>query len=495
MHFPDNIEKMKLYFVGIKGTGMAALAEICSFRGAKVTGSDVAEKFYTDEVLKNLGITPLVFDKNNITDDIDLVIYSAAYGVDTHPELIEAKKRGIPLKLYAQALGNISQSSYSCAIAGVHGKTSTTGITGTLVKAFDLPAQVLAGSIISSFTDSHDVSSCTLNLGEEFFIAETCEYKRHFMCFSPKKIILTSVESDHQDYFPTFKDIQKAFIDFAELLPKDGEIFYCADDTGASDTIALIKKANTDITCIPYGKTATGDYKISMCEVKDGKQFFSISLFEKDFPEGFYLQVPGEHNVLNAVAAAALVLSICNQTKKETTLEEAYRNLHIGFASFKGSKRRAEVIGSVITNKKTLLVMDDYAHHPTALKTTIKGLRKFYPDYYIIADFMSHTYSRTHALLEDFASSFDDADEVIMHKIYASAREQYNGTVTGKKLFEHTEKYHSNVKYFEDFSETSDYIVDRVNSTNKNVLFVTLGAGDNWQIGKDVLKKVENNND
>lgn len=495
MHFPDNIEKMKLYFVGIKGTGMAALAEICTFRGAKVTGSDVEEKFYTDEVLKNLGITPLVFDKNNITDDIDLVIHSAAYGVDSHPELIEAKKRGIPLKLYAQALGDISQSSYSCAIAGVHGKTSTTGITGTLVKAFDLPAQVLAGSIISSFTDSHDVSSCTLNLGEEFFIAETCEYKRHFMCFAPKKIILTSVESDHQDYFPTFEDIQKAFIDFAALLPEDGEIFYCADDEGARNTIELIKKANTDITCISYGKNATGDYKITMGEVKEGKQFFNIALFEKEFPEGFYLHVPGEHNVLNAVASGALVLSLCDQNNKQLTLKEKYNKLHLGFASFKGSKRRAEIIGSVTKDSKTVLIMDDYAHHPTALKTTLKGLRKFYPNYYIIADFMSHTYTRTHALLEEFADSFADADEVLMHKIYASAREQYNGTVTGRSLFEHTTKNHSNVKYFEEFTETTDYLLNSILHSKKNVLFVTLGAGDNWQIGKDLLKKLESTND
>ena len=494
MHFPDNIEKMKLFFVGIKGTGMAALAEICTFRGANVTGSDVEDKFYTDEVLKTLGITPVVFNKDNITDDIDLVIHSAAYSVDSHPELIEAKKRGIPLKLYAQALGDISQASHSCAISGVHGKTSTTGIAGTLVKAFDLPAQVLAGSVISSFSNSSDVASCTLNLGEKFFIAETCEYKRHFMCFSPKKIILTSVELDHQDYFPTFEDIQRAFIDFADLLPEEGELFYCADDKGACDTVELIKKLDNAITCIPYGKNAEGNYKITIGEVKDGKQFFNIALFEKEFPEGFYLQVPGEHNVLNAVAAGALVLSLCD-TITGLSLKEKYIKLRIGFSEFKGSKRRAEIIANKKIDNKNLLVMDDYAHHPTALKTTLHGFRKFYPDYYIIADFMSHTYTRTHALLEEFADSFADADEVILHKIYGSAREQYNGTVTGRSLYEHTIKNHSNVNYIEDFDETSDYILERIKKIEKNILFVTLGAGDNWQVGKLVLKNLETNND
>ncbi len=490
MHFPNNIENMKLFFVGIKGTGMAALAEICTYRGAIIDGSDVEDKFYTDDVLKTLGITPKLFNTQNITKNIDLIIYSAAYNIETHEELIQAKKLGIPLMLYTEALGKISESTYSCAIAGVHGKTSTTGITGTLVKALNLPSQVLAGSIISSFGDSTlEQGSCTLNQGKDFFIAETCEYKRHFMSFQAKKIIMTSVESDHQDYFPTFEDIQRAFIDFALLLPKGGELIYCADDKGARDTATIIKEKRSDIVLTPYGLTATGDYKITLGEVKNGKQFFNLECF-KDFIDGFYLTVPGKHNVLNSAASCALVMSLLKESQTSLLKNEIYEKLKEGFANFRGSRRRAEIIDSIAYKGKNVLIMDDYAHHPTALKTTIQGLKDFYKDYHIIVDFMSHTYSRTASLLDGFASSFDAADEVILHDIYASAREQFDGNIDGMVLAEKTQTYHSTVQYFKNVEEALPHLMHRISQIKKDVLFVTMGAGDNWKLGKLLQKEL-----
>ncbi len=491
MLFPNDIENMKLFFVGIKGTGMAALAEICTYRGAIVEGSDVEDRFYTDDVLESLHITPKLFSAQNIHKDINLVIYSAAYNVDTHEELLQAKKLGIPIMLYTEALGKISESTYSCAIAGVHGKTSTTGITGTLVKALNLPSQVLAGSIISSFGDSSLAQgSCTLNQGKDFFIAETCEYKRHFMSFYPKKIIMTSVESDHQDYFPTFEDIQRAFIDFALLLPKDGELIYCADDSGAKDTARIIKEKRSDIVLVPYGITAVGDYRVILGDIEDGKQFFNFACFEKDFPEGFYLTVPGTHNVLNSASGCALVVSLLQEAKSTLSKKEIYEKLKEGFASFRGSRRRAEIIDKVSVGEKDVLIMDDYAHHPTALKTTIKGLKDFYKDYHIIVDFMSHTYSRTSSLLNDFASSFESADEVILHDIYASAREKFDGKFDGSVLADATSDYHSSVKYFAKIEDAFPYVLHRISQIKKDILFVTMGAGDNWKLGKLLQKEL-----
>ena len=151
--FPKNLKDFRIHFVGIKGTGMAALVEICVSRGAIVTGTDVPDHFYTDEILKNLNITPYTeFKKENITNQIQLVVYSSAYKLNENPELVEAQEKNIPCMLYSQALGNISSMTYSCGIAGVHGKTTTTGISGTLIKSLNLPAQVLAGSVIKSFT-------------------------------------------------------------------------------------------------------------------------------------------------------------------------------------------------------------------------------------------------------------------------------------------------------------------------------------------------------
>lgn len=497
--FPSDIQGKHLHFTGIKGTGMAALAEICTYRGARITGSDVAEHFYTDDVLAALDILPQLFDTSNITADIDLLIYSAAYKLDSHPELLAAKELNIPIILYTEALGAISASSYSCGIAGVHGKTSTTGIAGTLVKSLNLPVQVLAGSIIPSFGLSDN--SCTLNLGKEFFIAETCEYKRHFMSFHPQKIILTSVESDHQDYFPDYKSIRDAFVDYGLLLPQNGELIYCADDKGACETANIIKAQRSDIILVPYGTKATGDYHVIFGDIINGKQHFNLDLFEKDFPSGFYLQIPGKHNVLNAAAACAMVISLWKktQTSEQKSIDkktQLFSKLKNGLISFAGSRRRCEIIGHV---KKTynngdtgidLLIIDDYGHHPTAVKTTLEGLRSFYPDHYLITDFMPHTYSRTVSLLDDFALSFAATDEVILHKIYASAREIYDGTINGYSLFEKTKEHHSFVHYFEEVQDALPYLCERVKEINKKVLFITMGAGDNWKLGKLLFENI-----
>ena len=255
---PENLENYKIHFVGIKGTGMTALVEICHARKAIISGSDVEDRFYTDEILEKMGIYAKPFSKDNIDSSINLVVYSAAYKLDINPDLIKATELGIPCFLYTEALGAISKSSFSCGVCGVHGKTTTTGITGTLIDALEIPAQVLVGSGISSFG-----GSCTLTKGHKYFVAETCEYQRHFMDFHPRKIILTSVELDHQDYFADYKDIQSAFLDYINLLPQNGVLVYCADDQGANETAEIAFQKRPDLRLIPYGVTASGDYKVT----------------------------------------------------------------------------------------------------------------------------------------------------------------------------------------------------------------------------------------
>ena len=289
---PQDFRGVHIHFVGIKGTGMAALVEILFHKGAIITGSDVSERFYTDEVLEKLGLKALPFGAENITDDVDYVIYSSAYKLDKNPDLMEAVRRGIPCLLYTQALGAYSQRAYSCGVCGVHGKTSTTGLVGTILKEIDLPSQVLAGSVINSFGGTCTYTSPLLSHGtlstqgglsapdtlaphgdslpfqgnslsshgltgeSSIFVAETCEYQRHFMSFCPQKIILTSVEPDHEDYYPTYEDIRAAFIDYICKLPQGGEVIYCADDKGACDTIEHVRQKRPDIVLIPYGEKA-----------------------------------------------------------------------------------------------------------------------------------------------------------------------------------------------------------------------------------------------
>ena len=200
---PQDFSGIHFHFVGIKGTGMVALVEILHARGAVITGSDVSERFYTDEVLEQLSIKALPFSENNITDSVQYVIYSSAYSPEKNPDLIAACSKKIPMMLYTEALGAISGTAYSAGICGVHGKTTTTGLTGTILRELDLPVQVLAGSIISSFGNSCTMTKNmsrsveTVSSRQNYFVAETCEYQRHFMAFFPKKIILTSVESMH----------------------------------------------------------------------------------------------------------------------------------------------------------------------------------------------------------------------------------------------------------------------------------------------------------
>lgn len=486
---PADLQGLHIHFVGIKGTGMAALTEILCQRGARITGSDVADVFYTDQVLAACGITASRFDAANITADLLCVIHSSAYNEATNCELQEARRRGIPCLLYSQALGQLSAHAYSCGIAGVHGKTTTTGLTGTILRHLDLPVQVLAGSLISSFGGVGE-GSCTLSLGQDFFVAETCEYQRHFMDFHPRKIILTSVESDHQDYFPTYEDILSAFVDYGCLLPEGGQLIYCADDAGAVEAASLVAARRPDVELLPYGEAAQGDYKLTFGPVEEGRQCFYLAGFGN---HPFFLQVPGRHLVLNAAAAIALSVELLREAGRglgtgDVALAE---NLSQGLAAFRGGKRRSELVG----RRDKLVILDDYGHHPTAIKTTLEGYRSFYPGYKLVVDFMSHTYTRTAALLEEFAASFGVAHQVVLHKIYGSAREDASSSgVDGTTLYQATCRHHDNVRYYEEFMDAADDLERELAQGDerfpRGVVFVTMGAGDNWKLGRELWRRL-----
>ena len=524
---PSDFRGVHIHFVGIKGTGMAALVEILFHKGAVITGSDVTERFYTDEVLENLGLKALPFSAANITEKVQYVIYSSAYKLDKNPDLIEATRRGIPCLLYTQALGAYSERAYSCGVCGVHGKTSTTGLVGTILKEIDLPSQVLAGSVINSFggTCTYTSPNCAAGTGEQsIFVAETCEYQRHFMSFCPKKIILTSVEPDHEDYYPTYEDIRQAFIDYICKLPEGGEVIYCADDKGACDTVSLVRQKRPDIVMIPYGVNAENadiagaenassggagnfakcDFTVNFGKVENERNNFSLGFFTKAGKGEFSLSMPGRHEVLDAAAAVALVCRLLVTFGKNPL--DYYENIKRGLLNFSGGKRRSEIVGRFKNkNGADVIVLDDYGHHPTAVKTTLEGYRDFYKGRKIIIDFMSHTYSRTQALLPEFSKCFDSADFLILNKIYSSAREKPEDfKITGKTLYEETKNHWKNsgkdencIVYYEQAESALDFVnnllnPDAENNDNKNFpdgyLFITMGAGDNWKLGKAILE-------
>ena len=514
LSLPENLNGVHIHFVGIKGTGMAALVEILYHKGAVITGSDVSEKFYTDEVLQKIGIVPKLFSSENITDDIQYVIYSSAYKLDKNPDLIQAIKKDIPCLLYTQALGSYSSRSYSCGICGVHGKTSTAGLVGTILKEIDLPSQVLAGSVINSFGGTCTYTSPLISAENSFgksergnengglknetpskpiFVAETCEYQRHFMSFCPQKIILTSVESDHEDYYPTYEDIRKAFVEYICKLPQGGELVYCADDKGACDTVGIVREMRSDIKLIPYGENAKSDFSVKFGEVKNEKNSFYLKLFE-DKGE-FSLSMPGKHEVLDAAAAVALVCRLLATYGKNPA--DYYNQIKNGLIKFTGGKRRSEKVGEFKNhNGDDVIVIDDYGHHPTAVRETLEGFKSFYSGRKLIVDFMSHTYSRTQALLNEFSQSFSSADELILHKIYSSARENPSDfEITGRTLFESVlNNGQKNVFYFEEVLDAEDFAKSELEKPLEKefpngYLFVTMGAGDNWKLGRKILEK------
>ncbi|MGM0674970.1 MAG: Mur ligase domain-containing protein, partial [Spirochaetota bacterium] len=257
--FPSQLKDLPVFMVGVKGSGMAALAEVLVRAGAQVSGSDTSEVFYTDAILERLRVPVHVgFDAQALPTGVEVVIHSAAYDPETTPQLSAARDRGIPTVTYTEALGALSRGRLALGVSGVHGKTTTTAMIGALVKHLHLSGTVLVGSAAADFDGMSTYSG-----GQDFFVAETCEYRRHFLDFHPDIIIVTSVEPDHLDYYRDYKDILGAFVSYAQKLPDGGELIYCADDEGACEVARAAANERPDLLRIPYGLAAEGPFGIT----------------------------------------------------------------------------------------------------------------------------------------------------------------------------------------------------------------------------------------
>ncbi|KMK77810.1 UDP-N-acetylmuramate--L-alanine ligase [Alkalihalobacillus pseudalcaliphilus] len=372
------------HFIGIKGSGMSALAQILHDMNQQVQGSDVEKNFFTQVPLEKKGIPLLPFNPENIQGGQTLIA-SAAYGQD-HPEIKKAHELGMDVKPYPKFLGDFISNFTSIAVTGSHGKTSTTGLLSHVLGASKPTSYLIGDGTGKGKEDS------------EYFVFEACEYRRHFLNYKPDYCIMTNIDFDHPDYFKNVEDVFTAFQEMAMQVNK--AIVACGDDR-------YLQEMHANVPVVFYGFNSDNDFQARNLERTDvGMQF---DVYVRNNLYGTFI-VPGfgEHNVLNALA----VIAICHYENISADVVEPH------LKTFAGVKRRftEKVIGQQI-------LIDDYAHHPTEIAATIQATKNKYPDKQVIAVFQPHTFTRTKTFLTEFAESLSKADQVYLCDIFGSARE------------------------------------------------------------------------
>lgn len=446
---------MRIHFVGVKGTGMSALAQISTkMENADITGSDVSESFFTDILLEKAGITVLPFSSENISG-VDLVVASAAYGKD-HPEITAAISHNIPVLSYPEYLGRLMSKRRGVNISGTHGKTTTTALVGSILLDAGLDPTIVVGSNVPSLG-----SNAYAGTGE-FFVAESCEYRRHFLNYNPEYLAILNMELDHPDYFRDLDDVINAFQELANKVPSHGRIIICGDD-------ANWQRISSNAPVITYGLQKHNHYRAENISFDQGNTTFEL-MYKGERLGNFQLAVTGRHNVLNSLAAIAL----------SRELGAGLESIRKTLSQFRGTKRRFEKLGEY----NGALIMDDYAHHPTEVNATLEGARLAFPQRRIIAVFQPHTFTRTQKLLDDFAKSFSFADEVVVANIFSSAREKEGSGVNSETLANKLRSNGVNAVFMPSFQDIKSYLSEHL---TKDHLVLTMGAGDIYKVGLDLV--------
>ncbi len=452
---------VRIHFIGIGGISMSGLAEILLDRNFTVSGSDKSRSAQTARLEKKGALIFYGQKADNIPKNCDVVVYTAAIKPD-NPELSEAISRGVPLLTRAELLGELMENyPKSIAVAGTHGKTTTTSMLAHILLAAGADPTVSVGGILPAIGGNIRVGSSPV------FLTEACEYTNSFLSLRPLLGIILNIENDHLDFFEDIESIRSSFKRFANLIKEDGALIINSDIDDVpyfTDglkrrvvTFSLDGKADIYASGISYDEFALPSF--SICE--NGSELTRVAL-----------KAPGEHNVLNALAAAAAARALCIDA------------LHIqkGLMSFNGTERRFQFKGKV--NGATII--DDYAHHPTEITSTLNAARLF-PHKRLICVFQPHTYSRTAAFLDGFAEALSVADEVILAEIY-SAREDNTYGVSSADITERIQSLGTPCSYFATFKEIEDALLPRLKEDD---ILITMGAGDVNLVGEHLLEEVE----
>lgn len=452
-------EPIHVHFIGIGGISMSGLAEILLEEGFTISGSDAKQSALTDSLAQK-GATIYIGQKaSNLSIRPALVVYTAAIREDNE-EFKAAVDAGIPMLSRAELLGQIMDNyEKSIAVAGTHGKTTTTSMISQILLVAKADPTISVGGILEAIGGNIRVG------GSEVFITEACEYTNSFLHFHPKYSIITSVEAEHLDFFKDIDDIRRSFHEFAGNTAHDGVLII-------NGQIAALDQITNNLSCsvTTYGLCENDDFYAKNITYND-HACGTYTLMHKTEDLGTVsLSVPGKHNVSNSLAAIALCLNLglpLDVIKK-------------GLLQFGGTKRRFEYKGT----KNGITVIDDYAHHPTEVAATLTAARN-YPHGRIICVFQPHTYSRTKAFLSDFARVLSMADIVVLADIYA-AREKNTIGISYKDLLAELQKNGQESYYFPSFDEIEKFLSEKCIN---NDLLITMGAGDVYLIGEHLLQQ------
>lgn len=456
-----SLESIKnVHFVGIGGISMSGLAHILLNSGYTVTGSDINDSSIITK-LKEKGARIFMSHDSKNVEGAELIVYTTAVKQD-NCEIVRAKELGIPIVDRAEFLGMIMKKySYGIAIAGSHGKTTVTSMVSIIFKNADKDPTALIGGEIEAIGGNVRVGN------SKYFITEACEYFENFLKFSPFVAAILNVERDHLDYYKDLDHIMSAFEKFARLVPKDGCLVVCSDNENAMKISAKL-----ECKVLTYGIKNKADFYARNIRYDNlGHSTFEVMHRHKKL-RTISMNVPGEHNVLNALASITIAYNAGIDMKiiKKSLCE------------FKGTHRRFDITGS----RNSITVVDDYAHHPTEIKATLHAAKQF-PHQKIWCIFQPHTYTRTKTLFEEFSEAFYDADRVIITDIYA-AREKDVGLVNPAELVESINKYSANAEYKTDFKSIANFIAHEAQPGD---LIFTMGAGDVFKLGPMILDELK----
>lgn len=457
MYQIDFSNPIHIHFIGIGGISMSGLAEILLTEGFTVSGSDMHRSPLT-ETLEQKGITVSYRQTPaNLTDDIDLIVHTAAIGAG-NPELSAAVEKGIPCLTRAQLLGQMMRNyKMPVAVSGTHGKTTTTSMIAEILLKADTDPTLSIGGILRSIGGN-------IRIGKsDYFVTEACEYTNSFLEFFPKIGIILNIEEDHLDFFHGIDEIRDSFHRFAALLPEDGTLIVNGTIDGLE---TVIKKLPCRI--ITFGDDPSFDYSFDHLTFDDAACPAFTLHTRGGQTRTVTLSVPGEHNVYNALAALALSDLLGLPTD---TVLDALRDFH-------GTDRRFEYKGQI----GGVTVIDDYAHHPTEITATLQAAQN-YPHNTLWCVFQPHTYSRTKAFLPEFAQALALADRVVLADIYA-AREKDTLGVSSRMLQDEIRRLGKECAYFPSFDEIENFLLENCSGGD---LLITMGAGDVVKIGENLL--------